>query len=184
MSIHKSWIAGPVRASSKSTKCGPPLAWSVGVHKMLPGWQSPCRRIILLGCSAKMSFAIAIALSHQEVQVDCWSNAITLFSKSQSRESIAKVCRFNMGRVAKACLCPTLCMRAIKRPTHSSTSTSSNSGIRPPRRGLTLNAKPAAWCKVLPFRTNGPTTGISSVISSAANACSSSICASLQRSGR
>jgi hypothetical protein len=38
-SIHKSWIAGPMRASSKSTKCGPSE-----VHNTLPAWQSPCRR--------------------------------------------------------------------------------------------------------------------------------------------
>src|SRR3546814_6195993 len=30
----------PMRASSRSTKCGPS-----GVHRMFPGWQSPCRRM-------------------------------------------------------------------------------------------------------------------------------------------
>jgi 1-acyl-sn-glycerol-3-phosphate acyltransferase len=47
-SIHKSCTAGPVRASSRSTKWGPPPGRSVGVHKMLPGWQSPCRRSVVI----------------------------------------------------------------------------------------------------------------------------------------
>src|SRR6202008_502887 len=45
-SIHKSCTAGPMRLSSRSTKCGPPLELpEAGVHSTLPAWQSPCRRI-------------------------------------------------------------------------------------------------------------------------------------------
>ena len=39
-SIHRSWTAGPLRASSRSTKCGPSSS-----HSTLPAWQSPCRRM-------------------------------------------------------------------------------------------------------------------------------------------
>src|SRR3989475_6965904 len=39
-SIQRSCSAGPMRASSRSTKCGP-----LSVHRMFPAWQSPCSRI-------------------------------------------------------------------------------------------------------------------------------------------
>jgi len=40
--IQRSWIAGAMRASSKSTKWGPPLALPLaGVHSTLDAWQSP-----------------------------------------------------------------------------------------------------------------------------------------------
>ena len=38
-SIHRSWIAGPVTQSSRSTKCGPR-----SVQRILPRWQSPKMR--------------------------------------------------------------------------------------------------------------------------------------------
>ena len=38
--IHRSWIAGPFRQSSRSTNTGP-----CACHRMLPRWQSPCSRI-------------------------------------------------------------------------------------------------------------------------------------------
>ena len=44
--IHKSWIAGPMRQSSKSTKVGPSR------HSILPGWQSPWSRILDVGLYA------------------------------------------------------------------------------------------------------------------------------------
>ena len=55
---------------------------------------------------------------------------------------VPKLCRSSAGRVTKGRAAPTTWMRARKRPIHSSTSASSSSGARPPRRGLTLKAKP------------------------------------------
>ena len=45
--VHRSCTAGPVRASSRSTKCGPAACATLpsGVQRILPGWQSPCRRM-------------------------------------------------------------------------------------------------------------------------------------------
>ncbi len=52
---------------------------------------------------------------------------------------------------------------------------SSDSGVRPPRQGLTENVKPACWCRLRPCSTSGATTGTSAAASSRAKACSSRI---------
>jgi hypothetical protein len=94
--------------------------------------------------------------------------------------------RSSAGRCANGCAAPTVWMRARKRPIHSSTSAVVQLGRAPAAaRADTTEGKTAkrgAAC-ARPC-TSGPTAGTSAAVSSAAKACSSRICASLQRPGR
>ena len=105
-------------------------------------------------------------------------------SSSQSRDSTPKLAMSSAGRSANGFTAPTAWMRPMKRPIHSSVSGLSSSGIRPPRRGYTAKRNPPDSWSVLPPSRSGATTGISRSASSSAKACSSRICASVQRAGR
>ena len=92
-----------------------------------------------------------------------------------------KLAASSAGRSANGRRRPTACNRPRKRPIHSSTSGSSSSGARPPRRAKTAKRNPSNACSVRSRSRSGGTAVTSASASSAANACSSRICASLQR---
>src|SRR5262249_53679999 len=87
--------AGPVRASSRSTKCGPS-----SVHRMLPTWQSPCRRSVR--CSKKRSATLSSASPETLSQTSARSGGISSESSSQSRGPSPKVSMVKRGASLEA----------------------------------------------------------------------------------
>ncbi len=84
---------------------------------MLPGWQSPCRRIWRAWFKPnwppspvdKALLAInSRAFSQAPCQADCMSSGMISWASSQSRESAPKVCTVSAGRCANGCAAPTV----------------------------------------------------------------------------
>ena len=195
-SIHRSCTAGPVRASSRSTKCGP-----ASLHRMLPGWQSPCRRSVRRSgrlskarCTSSSAASTALrqrgsasgatqSLREQEVArvaavgVDVEPAAVRERAGRADRVHAADEAAdpFERGSGPRA---------RVHGRNAAATRCSAARGCAPASADRPTATTGMARRLPRAAASSGPTTGISRGASSAEKPCSSRICASLQRPGR